>query len=213
MNDTDVDQREISKDLENIDKVVSLDEIKSKTNRAYTLANLNDNYTTEEYKEFIKSATKLCLKYPKDYIKCRVSACIISLGLDKEYGYLQTVENVKNFEQTIPKEFKPLNPNMQLSFSKLIGGQFNIGTINMYFFLWSLWLPILGTAVVFIIAIVTKQTEYVLISVMLLLQFFFTMMLAPVKYAMYYFMNYFVGWEMIILLVTSLKHKRHIKNN
>lgn len=187
-------------EVEAIDKVYAIDEILSKTNRGYTLAAPRDGYTKEEMDAFLKSSMTLIRRYPQDYVICRWNEFVISIGFDTEAGFIQTTDNVKNWDPTtIPPKLRPLSRKIQSTVSNFLGGQFTLFGVKMNFVFWALWLPIIITAELFLISLWERRFEFSLAIAVLLGELLCTMLMAPVKYAMYYFANYMGGWFIVYL--------------
>lgn len=69
----------------------------------------------------------------------------------------------------------------------------------MYFVFWALWIPIVITCELFIISLWERRFDFSLVLTVLLGELFCTILMAPVKYSMYYFANYLGGWYMLYL--------------
>ena len=137
----------------------------------------------------------LIRRYPQDYLLCRWNEFVISIGFDSEAGYIQTTDNVSNWPpDTIPRKLRPLNSKVQSVVSNFLGGQFNLFGVRMNFVFWALWLPIIITAELFLLSLWERRFEFSLALTVLLGELLCTMLMAPVKYAMYYFANYMGGW-------------------
>jgi membrane protein len=205
LQDPEFDREAHREELESIDRVYAIDEIMSQTNRAYTLAEPRDGYTKQEMNRFLTSSTKLILAYPRDFLRCRWNEFVISVGFDAEAGYIQTTENVmsehvKDWDVgDLPQRVKPLNAELRNKVSKFLGGQFTVLGINMNFVFWALWLPIVITTELFLVAIWEKRIDFVLVLSVLLIELVGIILTAPVKYAMYYFANYLGGWYLLYL--------------
>lgn len=187
-------------EIEAIDKVYPIEEIRTKTNRGYTLAVPRSGYTKEDMDGFLKSSMTLIRRYPQDYLLCRWNEFVISIGFDTEAGYVQTTDNVGNWPpDTIPLKLRPLNRKVQSVVSNFLGGQFDLFGVRMNFVFWALWLPILITAELFLLSLWERRFEFSLALTVLLGELLCTMLMAPVKYAMYYFANYIGGWFVLYL--------------
>lgn len=187
-------------EIEAIDKVYPIEEIRTKTNRGYTLAVPRSGYTKEDMDGFLKSSMTLIRCYPQDYLLCRWNEFVISIGFDTEAGYVQTTDNVGNWPpDTIPLKLRPLNRKVQSVVSNFLGGQFDLFGVRMNFVFWALWLPILITAELFLLSLWERRFEFSLALTVLLGELLCTMLMAPVKYAMYYFANYIGGWFVLYL--------------
>ena len=187
-------------EVEAIDRVYSIEEILTKTNRGYTLAEPRDSYTKEDMDGFLKSSMTLIRRYPQDYLLCRWNEFVISIGFDTEAGYVQTTDNVGNWPpDTIPRKLRPLNRKVQSVVSNFLGGQFNLFGVRMNFVFWALWVPIIITAELFLLSLWERRFEFSLALTVLLGELLCTMLMAPVKYAMYYFANYMGGWFILYL--------------
>ena len=187
-------------EVEAIDRVYSIEEILTKTNRGYTLAEPRDSHTKEDMDGFLKSSMTLIRRYPQDYLLCRWNEFVISIGFDTEAGYVQTTDNVGNWPpDTIPRKLRPLNRKVQSVVSNFLGGQFNLFGVRMNFVFWALWVPIIITAELFLLSLWERRFEFSLALTVLLGELLCTMLMAPVKYAMYYFANYMGGWFILYL--------------
>lgn len=187
-------------EIEAIDKVYPIEEIRTKTNRGYTLAVPRSGYTKEDMDGFLKSSMTLIRRYPQDYLLCRWNEFVISIGFDTEAGYIQTTDNVSNWPpDTIPLKLRPLNRKVQSVVSNFLGGQFDLFGVRMNFVFWALWLPIMITAELFLLSLWERRFEFSLALTVLLGELLCTMLMAPVKYAMYYFANYIGGWFVLYL--------------
>lgn len=187
-------------EIEAIDKVYPIEEIRTKTNRGYTLAVPRSGYTKEDMDGFLKSSMTLIRRYPQDYLLCRWNEFVISIGFDTEAGYVQTTDNVSNWPpDTIPLKLRPLNRKVQSVVSNFLGGQFDLFGVRMNFVFWALWLPIMITAELFLLSLWERRFEFSLALTVLLGELLCTMLMAPVKYAMYYFANYIGGWFVLYL--------------
>ena len=126
-------------EIEAIDKVYPIEEIRTKTNRGYTLAVPRSGYTKEDMDGFLKSSMTLIRRYPQDYLLCRWNEFVISIGFDTEAGYIQTTDNVSNWPpDTIPLKLRPLNRKVQSVVSNFLGGQFDLFGVRMNFVFWAL---------------------------------------------------------------------------
>ena len=187
-------------EVEAIDKVYAIDEILSKTNRGYTLAAPRNGYTEDEMKTFLRSSMTLIRRYPQDYMYCRWNEFVISVGFDTEAGFIQTTDNVKNWDQnSIPPKLRPFSEKIQSIASNFLGGQFTLAGIKLNFVFWALWLPIVITAELFLISLWEHRFEFSIALTVLLGELICTMLMAPVKYAMYYFAHYLGGWFIVYL--------------
>ena len=204
-------------EVEAIDKVYAIEDIMTKTNRAYTLVKPRTDYTEKDMTQFLQSSTKLIMNYPQDFLRCRWNEFVISVGFDSEAGYLQTTENVnaenlKDWDVDIsPLKVKTLNPELRNKVSRFLGGQFTVLGINMNFVLWAFWIPIVVTAELFLVALWEKRLDFVLVLSVLLIELAGVVLTAPVKYAMYYFANYLGGWYMLYLYCSYKSAKSKLK--
>lgn len=204
-------------EVEAIDKVYAIEDIMTKTNRAYTLVKPRTDYTEKDMTQFLQSSTKLIMNYPQDFLRCRWNEFVISVGFDSEAGYLQTTENVnaenlKDWDVDIsPLKVKTLNPELRNKVSRFLGGQFTVLGINMNFVFWAFWIPIVVTAELFLVALWEKRLDFVLVLSVLLIELAGVVLTAPVKYAMYYFANYLGGWYMLYLYCSYKSAKSKLK--
>lgn len=197
----DFDWRENKEKIETIDRVVPVDEIMKKTNRAYTTAKLRTGYTRKEMSAFIRTSLKLICRYPQDYISCRWNVFLLSIGFDEEAGFIQTTGYAEKTHivdsDLITQKPHPLNKRIRNLTSDFLGGQFEFFGIWMYFVFWALWIPIVITSELFLISLWEKRFDFSLMLMVLIGELLCTILMAPVKYAMYYFANYLGGWYML----------------
>ena len=131
---------------------------------------------------------------------CRWNEFVISVGFDTEAGFIQTTDNVKNWDQnSIPPKLRPFSEKIQSIASNFLGGQFTLAGIKLNFVFWALWLPIVITAELFLISLWEHRFEFSIALTVLLGELICTMLMAPVKYAMYYFAHYLGGWFIVYL--------------
>lgn len=210
LTDENIDMLKIKNELENIDKVVPIEEIMQKSDMAVSFAVPRADYTQIEYKQFLKSTASLIAKYPHDLFKCKIYALGISLGCMKDWTYIQTVDNVQNWDTSlVPSELHPLNMEVQSIISNMLGAQFYIGNMHMYNFFWALWIPCILTLIVFGVSIIKRKSCFFLVSCILIIQLILTALTAPAHYAMYYFPNYVCGWYLFIRLIMLKRAKQN----
>lgn len=191
------------KEVDAIDRVVPINEILTKTNCAYTAAEMRDGYTHKEMNAFLKANLNLILRYPRDFISCRWNVFLRSVGFNAEEGSIQTTGYTERTHivdsDLITQKPHPLNKRIRNLTSDFLGGQFELFGIWMYFVFWALWIPIVITCELFIISLWERRFDFSLVLTVLLGELFCTILMAPVKYSMYYFANYLGGWYMLYL--------------
>lgn len=201
-------------EVEAIDRVYNIDDILTKTNRSYTLAMPRDGHTPEEMSGFLKASIRLISRYPQDYLICRWNVFLISVGFDRESGYIQTTEHIQYIDpNTITQKPIPLNEKLQNRVSKFLGGQFTIFGIKMYFVFWALWIPIVLTIELFLISVMERRFDFSLAILVLLGELFCAILTAPVKYAMYYFANYLAGWYILYFYCSYRNYLKRDQSN
>lgn len=207
LTDEKVDIEKLYKEVNDIDKIIPINQLLEKSTMGVSFAEVKTDYTEEEYQDFLESSLSLILRYPEDFVKCRLYALAVSLGLSKEHFYIQTVDNVKNWNPSQePVELRALNSNMQSIVSNIIGGQFSIKDIHAYHILWAFWIPCIVSVFIFIGGLINRRFEIVLGATILLFQLIITTFLAPCHYTMYYFPNYIGGWGLFIEYMIKRKY-------
>lgn len=211
-----------SVDLKNINQVMSIaaineggkkfnwDANKIYWNQSELSENLiRNNYTKKEYNKFLFSYVRLICKYPKIFLKER-----ITVFLDSMPGVtLSSVPDIYNssdskhiyFANNYPLN-KPVFPNLRLQVINIL----RCGNLpeNVRSFIWNVGIPMMIMCIMSIVLFIKKEWIYIVISAVILLRFTLVFLTAPASYFMYYYSIYLVS--LIISIVTIYQCKRKL---
>lgn len=197
LSDDSIDKTEYKEDIANIDKVLDVERMIERGDYRYGLGERLDTYSNEEYTKYLISATRIMLKNPHIYIKAKFLTALDGLGLSKNMGNIEYAFPVEVKPERIQKYFQNINIDRHDKFACIIGGDFSINKLNMYYLFYAFWLP---TILVIITLLFNIKSNKVLCTacVVLTLQFLLTAATEPSSDRMYFFVEYLAGWYLVI---------------
>jgi len=214
-----VSQEDIAQeDLDIIDKVFNIEDLVEYADMVRPLqykASAKSDYSTEDFNQFIKTATKLIAQHPKWYAKTRVITALYSTGYWEFYLNLPASEEymiqmLNRFDLDIEnlEYFRGENP-LRYSIGSFLNGE--IHSMNLYKLAWALWLPILIMGFTFSAVLLGNGKESIkyIVSVFICgIEAILVTLFEPGGFQMYYFPLYLCGWFILFLIAQEKLERR-----
>ena len=175
---------------------------------------VKEQYTQIQYKEFMDSYYKLCLKYPKVVLKQRIDEFLQTSAMKKNYSNVlrdssSVFDNIDS--ETVYKQFvesgkwqKPINEQVRKCVIRILEGR-KLSDYNqtnwVYTVFWNLIPPILLIMVAVICLLIEKKIVYALILTLSLIKTALVFVTAPSPFFMYYFSEYMIGYVVLVILI------------
>lgn len=207
LTDETIDKTEWEDELQDIDKVLDLEQLRKGARYNYSSGERPDSeYTDEDVTAFVKSAVKIFLRYPQIYLSAKLLCARDSLS----FGNLSTISF--RFPQSIqPAEVAPYFRDVDIGyhnyFASVLAGDFSLFNQRMFYVFYAVWLPCLLLLGVLLIGL-WRNKVLAAASVILIIQMVLTVLTAPSGVLMYYFVEYLAGWYLVIRAVHSLFGRR-----
>lgn len=170
---------------------------------------LNAPSNMYDSKELIKAEfilVKLMLEHPGCYLK---NKAVLAANT---FGIIKSVPNRHRF----PDEIKPdevagmfcqINPVLAGWVKEKLAGDFYIGKIYVFKYMYAMWLPVFLLALDFVYGIIKRDGKYLAMEVLILSLFCVVFLMAMHKYTMYYFAPYIGACFMLVVSVAQKARK------
>lgn len=207
-------------DINRLDKVIPTDDLIKYANyeRPFEFKSTyrdENEFTDEQYNDCLRTIVKLIIEHPILFLKTKLVILSSSTGmhqywLNKPLLQPEMTELFESCDDNVNRNmsyFYPFSPFTE-NISPYLSGCFV--NINLYCFVWNFWLPILMMMVMLIGCIVKgvrKNIMYILVLLLVGIEFILVFLFAPATFQMYYFPFYLVGWYIIIYWILD-KTKR-----
>ena len=208
--------------IEKIDKVINvkmiLEQEKNTGIDIYWQGLVRENYTNEEFNEYMKCYAKLCLKFPKIFINQRIDEFIRTSALKKDS--LNTISDTSSAYDDLNAENyctelidlygdiqKPINVGLRRNVIRIIEGRklYDYKKTNIvYHIFYNLIPPILILALSMIYLFFKKKYVLSFITLLILTKTFLVFMTAPISLFIYYFAEYLLGYLYLSVIITKL---------
>lgn len=208
---------EDKENLDNIDKVLYLDTIYENPEANgeelyWGLGVTRNNYSKEDYSDYIKAFLKLSLKYPSIVVKERMTQFFCAMGIfgnvkqvtivnaarqlfhetssDTRAGIMQTIDWIAN---------KPVFPKLREDTINFLGQQKADGAeLITYRLIWNPLIPIIALVVGWVRLFCKKQWPLVWIGIAVLIRIPITLLTQPAPWFMYFMSSYLTGYVFIV---------------
>lgn len=217
----------LQEDLEKMDKVLDINLIKEDPNylEISSYWNYQNTIFREDYKEhmseFYEGFIDVVINNPLEFISARLKTFLASTGLDityREKGAFTTYfsSQTNNKTEAITefldkyKIMQPINRELKVNVEMTLLGCNNITMIRPIF--WNVIPILIAVFILMIERIIHKDYIIVLVSLVIFVKTVIVFLTAPASYFMYYFPEYIVGLNIIILSIyKSIKERNKCK--
>lgn len=220
-----IDAEENSKyivDIENIDKVISIKALKEHASDlgpfGYEVNGIKPDFTNDEYYTCIKSICRLIFYNIDLYLESKLHLMINSVGLGNVPGWIPgqfTDEQHLSMLQMYGEEkllglFEPINKKISAKFYDVMRGYYSLipYTFQAYYFIWSLWVPLIIFVVSLIFFMIKRNYIILLGNIFILIEFALMFMLCSAEGAYYYSIFYLPGWIALFFICNSGKKQK-----
>lgn len=222
------DQEELTLLSEAINLQVIYDNPKSTGEDLYWNYNLiKSNYSSTQYKSYIKGYIKLIIKYPQVFFSELFHNLYSSsgLGIDK-YGYSTQRDLAKSaialFDGRQGEVWdgmdslfsSPFSLSTRVSTLRWLGSINSKGQVTAgYKIIWNPLIPTLFILFIIIFLFINKQLKVCLLLFCVLIRFIIIFLTSPAPYFMYYLSIYLIGYfSFFLFLIFKLSHFRRTQN-
>lgn len=196
---------------------------------------VHDDYTEEDYKNYMKSFIKLALKYPQIAAKNRIQEFLATSALIPnqtntikdstsfyEYAKDPGDETAKTFINDGGFSVQPISKKIRTSVIRLIEGRTLEDyhkTTPLYPIFWNLVIPLLGVLLSIVLLLKHKHIATALIIATILIKTCIVFITAPQQFHMYYYAEYLLGYILISYILSyaivqyRIKHKKNMEAN
>jgi len=231
------DPVEDARDLEAIDKVTSIEIIMENQDKCgeniYWFTdcvrnkndNLNDDYTHEDFKNYLWANVRLAVKYPKVFLKERYNVFIDATSI-LELSYTNSVQSSTLYDRhngnvmawimqdTDKFGYKPLFTDFRKTFIAILGGNRADGVVAQLikWLLWNAMIPIIVLVYMWFRLLVKKKWYELLLASALLVKLPIVFLTEPLGWIMYLLPFYLCGYVYLLYkLLMAISKKKNNK--
>lgn len=201
-----------------ISKIIDIDKVSatelSGENLYWTDGFVNE-YSDDEYSNYLKAFVKLIIRYPKDFMQERLSMFIDTSGLNsKQVNIVDTTACI--FDDLVTREQiqysktsseKPINRELRKAVIYLLGCKDFSGKSTPFFLLWNTMIPIL--MLLFLVIYEIKKNWYVALCLFFCLaKVPIIILTAPGSWFIYYFSVVLIGYVSFFFFLSIKMSKR-----
>lgn len=219
--------------IESVDKVIDVNKIIANPNMNgetyYFSGNIvRNDYTDEEYKEYLLSYLKLSFKYNQLFMKSTFIMFHKSIGaavdnyipVERTMTY-NSASNTTDLMDTNTESGnwwtytdltfqKSINSNLRINLINMISGVDNNGRATIiYYSLWNLYIPLFGLLIILIILLIKKCWALIFLLLTVLCRVPLLIVTSPAPYFMYYLSVYLISYFLIIFAIIYFISKKH----
>lgn len=222
---------DIEEALANIDKVLSIEEIKKYPSYQEILAHWEGKVFRDNYKEnadkVMKNVAKVILNNPVSFVKARLKTMLASSGMDNtaynevDSRFLNVILfnsdswQVKNIQNEFVG-FSPINPKLKVDIEIFLMGvikpqENSIQGTPIRVIFWN-FIPIfIIVSIILVIKLIKKQWLLFTLCLSILAQSGIIFLTAPASYFMYYFPEYITGIFIIFICIVEYKKEKLVR--
>lgn len=222
----DEENNEYIVDIKNIDKVISIKDIKEHASDlgpfGYEVNGIKSDFSNDEYYTCLMSICRLIFYNMDLYLDSKLHLMINSVGLGNVPGWIpgqfadeQHLSMLQMYgEERLLILFEPINEKISTQFYDIMRGYYSLipYTFQAYYFIWALWVPLIMFVVHLIFFMIKRNYIILLGNLYILIEFILMFMLCSAEGAYYYSIFYLPGWISLFFIGNSSRIQNKICN-
>lgn len=183
---------------------------------------VKNNYSEDDYNDFLRAFVKLCLKYSQVVIKERLGLFVVASGVtgkeytnvDYSYSFYDEIANNINADSVKEQKWilnKPLFVNLRKKLIHALGIQIGKHALFLKKIIWNVLIPLMVLIIAWVLTIIEKRWKLWWVLSAILIRVPVVILSQPSGWIMYYLSFYLLGY--VILVYGLLKKKGDMCKN